>query len=86
MARGYGQSPAVDWCHHHDTNPDPIKVIIKCLQAWRQGRRLPPYWGRNLLARAFDTQRVIGWGYFLKGSLATARLPVQAQHFLLLGL
>ena len=73
------------WCLNHETNPDVIEVMINCLHAWRQGRRLPPYRGRDLLAHAYDAQRAIGWGCFLEGSLASAWVPVQAQHFLLLG-
>ena len=73
------------WSLHHETNPGVIEVVIKCLHAWRRGRRLPPYRGCDLLAHAYDAQRAIGWGYFLEGSLASAWVPVQAQHFLLLG-
>jgi hypothetical protein len=57
-----------------------LDVIIACLLAWRSGRSLPPYFGRNLLATAYDDQRVIGWGCFSEGSVAKSWLPVLAAY------
>jgi hypothetical protein len=57
-----------------------LDVIFECLFAWRSRQSLPPYFGRNLLATAYDDQRVIGWGCFLEGSIATSWLPVQAAY------
>jgi hypothetical protein len=41
---------------------------------------IPPYFGRNLSATAYDNQHVIGWGCFLEGSVAKSWLPVQAAY------
>jgi hypothetical protein len=41
---------------------------------------------QDLLPHVRDAQHIIGWGCFLEGSLATTWMPVQAQHFALLGL
>jgi hypothetical protein len=57
-----------------------LELIIECLLAWRNGRALPPYFGRDLLALAYDDQRFIGWGCFLEGGMAKSWLPIQAAH------
>jgi hypothetical protein len=70
------------WCEHHSTDPDMLEVIITCLMAWRNGQALPPYFGRDHLATAYDAQRQIGWGCFLEGSIAQSWLPVQAAYLI----
>jgi hypothetical protein len=57
-----------------------LELIIECMLAWRNGRALPPYFGRDLLAPAYDDQRFISWGCFLEGSMAKSWLPIQAAH------
>jgi hypothetical protein len=44
------------WCEHHNMDPDILEVMIACLLAWRNGQSLPPYFGRDRLATASDTQ------------------------------
>jgi hypothetical protein len=67
-------------------DPAMLDVIIECLLASRNGRTLPPYFGRDLLATAYNDQCVIGWGCFLEGSMAKSWLPVQAAYLCSQGL
>jgi hypothetical protein len=68
------------WCESQNMDPAMLDVIIQSLVASRNGQTLWPYFGRDLLATAYNDQRVIGWGYFLEGSMAKSWLPVQAAY------
>jgi hypothetical protein len=68
------------WCESQNTGPAMLELINKCLLAWRNGQDFLPYFERDLLATAYDDQRLIGWGCFLEGSMATAWLPIQADY------
>ncbi len=73
------------WCEQHNTDPAMLEVMLSCLLAWGNGQALPPYFGRDRLAAAYDDQRRIGWGCFLEGSIAHTWLPVQAAYLSSLG-
>jgi hypothetical protein len=71
------------WCEHHATDPAMLEgMLVPCLLAWRNRQALPPYFGRDRLATAYDDQQRIGWGCFLEGSLAKTWLPVQAAYLI----
>jgi hypothetical protein len=70
------------WCEHHSTDPSMLESMLPCLLAWRNGQALPPYFGRDRLATAYDGQRRIGWGCFFKGSLAKTWLSGQAAYLI----
>jgi hypothetical protein len=56
--------------------------MLPCFLAWWNGQALPPYFGRDQLATAYDAQQRIGWGCFLEGSLAKTWLLVQAAYLI----
>jgi hypothetical protein len=67
-------------CELHDTDPAMLEVILPCLLAWRNGQALPPYFGRNRLATAYEDQLRIGLNCFLEGSLAKTWILFQAAY------
>jgi hypothetical protein len=68
------------WCEQQNTDPAMLEVMIACLLAWWNGQSLPPYFGRDRLATAYDAQQLICWSCFLEGSIAKSWLPVQAAY------
>jgi hypothetical protein len=62
------------WWESQNTDLAMLELIIEYLLAWRNGQTPPPYFGRDLLALAYDDQRFIGWGCFLEGGMAKSWL------------